>query len=158
MYMIGGFNKMRVKLDTMVKFNLLTELQVECTPLPASLFKAAVAHWQGGILVVNGSVVYTYSIDSDTWSQRNISASSMPVVMEFHAITQVGADSFYLTSTYSRDIYSLRLGGEEADIEKVGQFKFEAQNPTCTGGKLYNFFTDDFTDLRVVEAFSLASG
>ena len=39
MYMIGGFNKMRVKLDSMVKFNLNTGQQVECASLPVTVFK-----------------------------------------------------------------------------------------------------------------------
>jgi len=156
MYMIGGFNKMRVKLDSMVKFNLNTGQQVECASLPVTVFKVAMVEFMGDLLVISGGILYSYSTQTDSWSQKTISSRNISGAMEFH--TAVNADNIYLTSTYSRDIFKLRMDESQAELEKVGQFHFEAQNPVGAGSNIFNFYTDEFSDHRAVEAFNLKSG
>ena len=43
-------------------------------------------------------------------------------------------------------------------MEKVGKFQYEAQNPVGAGCNIFNFYTDEFSDHRAVEAFNLKSG
>merc|ERR1711915_769027 len=61
MYLLGGFNRMRVKLDSLVKINLSTAEEVECSALPVPMFKAAVTYYQEDLVVYNNGKLLFYS-------------------------------------------------------------------------------------------------
>ena len=44
------------------------------------------------------------------------------------------------------------------ELEQVGEFCTEVQNPCVVGSRIYNFYNDEFSDQRTIEAFDIRTG
>jgi len=162
LYLIGGFNKLRIILSSMVKICLATGRESFCAALPNSGFKIAVTHVGGELIAVRGGLVHLYTPQLDSWRTIAIKPSSIPQTVEFHSAIR-RRQTIYLTATYSTHLYSIELPetlveDQEIILCKVGEFNSEVQNPCGLGGFIYNFYCNEFDDQRTVERFDLSSG
>ncbi|XP_023319541.1 uncharacterized protein LOC111694764 isoform X3 [Eurytemora carolleeae] len=178
LYLLGGFNKTRVILNTVVRINLTTGEEFECASLPSSMYKLAATEHKGNLVVVRGGSFYTYYPTQDTWKSIRILSSSIPEGIEFHSAIGIGS-VVYLTSTYCTGIYRLPLcveteidkavpeedleknndlSEENISLEKVGDLKKEAQHLCSIGSNLCNFYMEEFSGERTIEVFNSSKG
>ncbi|XP_071447104.1 kelch-like protein 30 [Hetaerina americana] len=145
-YLIGGFGKHRVLLDSMDKYHIPTGEWCTCKPIPEALYSAAACVFDGNIYVI-GSNVYCYHTLSDSWT--TISELKLPKNIGFSS-AMVYEDWIYLTGIYTTHLLRFSpkhavqqrsLGdGEELWVpERVGYFLNKALNTCIVGSKIYSF-------------------
>ena len=157
-FLIGGFGKHRVILDSVVSVNLETGEQRDCANIPVPMYRPAVdAINDNEILLVGKQMVAVFNIKDNNW--KKVSVTNFPKNIEYDkGMYDSKSSTFYLTSRISRELYQLRFSdSDNCDISLVGSFSSEAQN-TCfvaQEGVIYNFNSDEFGDERMVETFDV---
>merc|ERR1712110_1164923 len=157
-FLIGGFGKHRVILDSVVRVNLETGVQRDCANIPVPMYRPAVdAINDNEILLVGKQMVAVFNIKDNNW--KKVSVTNFPKNIEYDkGMYDSKSSTFYLTSRISRELYQLRFSdSDNCDISLVGSFSSEAQN-TCfvaQEGVIYNFNSDEFGDERMVETFDV---
>ena len=157
-FLIGGFGKHRVILDSVVRVNLETGVQNECASIPVPMYRPAVdAINDNEIILVGKQMVAVFNIRDNKW--RQVTVTNFPKNIEFDkGMYNPKSLTFYLTSRISRELHQLRfIESNNCDISLVGSFSSEAQN-TCyivQEGLIYNFYSDEFGDQRLVETFDV---
>ena len=119
LYVVGGFERMRVMIASVVKVNLVTQEEVDCCPLPCPAFKLALTSHKDNLKAFHRGSLLVYSPQSDSWSTTQIN-TDIPANIEFHSAINL-CNIIYLTSSYSRSIYSVSLENQ-AEVKKVGEF------------------------------------
>ena len=158
-FLIGGFGKHRVILDSVVRVNLETGEQRDCANIPVPMYRPAVAAISDNeILLVGKQMVAVFNIRDNIW--RQVTVTNFPKNIEYdNGMYNPESSTFYLTSRISRELHKLRFSDrDKCDISLVGSFSSEAQN-TCFiahEGVIYNFNSDEFGDERMVETFNAA--
>merc|ERR1719228_2968334 len=125
-YLLGGFGKHRIILDSVDCFNIDSGEQRECSNLPVPMYRPAAAVFKGRIFVVGkkmASVYYPYP--QNYWAALNHIA--LPANIEFDSAMST-ENHIYLTSSHSRDLFRIdpEVGGKEVELELVGKFTKEA--------------------------------
>jgi len=157
-FLIGGFGKHRVILDSVVRVNLETGEQTECANIPVPMYRPAVdAINDNEIILVGKQMVAVFKIRDNKW--RQVTVTNFPKNIEFDkGMYNPKSSTFYLTSRISRELHQLTFNeSNNCDISLVGSFSSEAQN-TCFivhEGLIYNFYSDEFGDQRLVETFDV---
>jgi len=157
LYLLGGYGKHRVVLDSMERVSLETGESSQCANLPQPVRRPAAAVWKGRLVAVVGGRLLQYNQHKDRWDQME-----EPVVLPTGfqvdcamADTAKNGGSLYLTSTCSRDLYRV---SPSYIVEKLGSFSSEAGNTCMVAGILYNFYSEEFGDCRVVESYNTETG
>jgi len=154
-YLIGGFGKHRIILDTVEVLDTLTGELTECDSLPVPLYRPAAAHFKGRIYVFGKFMAcYLEPGLKDTWTK--IENVELPRHIEFS--TALASDThIYLTSSHSHELYRFNPnhGQSEKRLEFIGKFSKETHNTTIIDDIIYNFNTEDFDDERVVECYDI---
>ena len=161
LWVVGGYGKHRVVLDTVEWLDLDTGEIKQCAPLPFGARRPAAAWWRSRLVVVSECGVVAYSEEGDTWDVM-LGASLPPGTAVDCALAEESGDLF-LTSTCSTTLYRLSSSDESQlppsppvyRIEVEGKWSREAGNACRLGSKLYNFYSDEFGDERLVESYCL---
>lgn len=152
-YLLGGFGKHRIILDSMDSIDLDTGDQRQCANLPVAIYRPAAAIFNGRIFVVGKKMVMVYHpFPLNYWASLN--QIGLPTDVEFDS-AMASDTHIYLTSAHSRDLYRFdpEYKDKEIKLEIVGKFTKEANNTCIVNGIIYNFNSEEFDDERVVESF-----
>jgi len=152
-YLLGGFGKHRIILDSMDSIDLDTGDQRQCASLPVAIYRPAAAQFKGRIFVVGKKMVMVYHpFPQNHWATHN--QMELPPDVEFDS-AMASDTHIYLTSAHSRDLYRFdpECKGQDLKLDIVGQFSKEANNTCIVNGIIYNFHSEEFDDERVVESF-----
>lgn len=156
-YLLGGFGKHRIILDSVDSINLDTGDKRECASLPVAMYRPAAAQFRGRIFVVGKKKVMVYHpYPQNYWASLN--QIGLPTDVEFDSA--LASDThIYLTSAHSRELHRFdpECGDSEMKLEMVGKFSKEANNTCIVNGVIYNFNSEEFDDERVVESFDTRS-
>ena len=157
-YLIGGYGKHRIALDTMTSIDLKTGSQKNLSVLPNAVYSPAVCAFQQSRIFVIKSVITSYNVDLDFWSVHN--EVELPKCMEFNNAMASG-DTLYLTAVHSYELYSFKpdqLRSErksKIQLKKVGKFANEAQNTCLLNDVIYSFSTDQFDRKSYIETYDI---
>ncbi|XP_046387127.1 kelch-like protein 12 isoform X2 [Ischnura elegans] len=152
MYLIGGFGKHRVLLDSMEKYSIPTGEWHKCSSMPEALYSAAACVFEGNIYVV-GSQVYCYHTLSDSWVTirelklpKHVGFSSAMAYKEWIYLTGMHTNALMRFSPrYEVEQKKLKDSMEtEWSLENVGNFNNKALNTCIVGSKIYSFGLPDF--------------
>ena len=159
LYLIGGYGRHRDPLASVEVFDLASKQVRSCASLPYAARRPAATLWMGQLVVVaegdgEGGLIFAYKEDKDLWEKI-----AGPVLPQGIDRCVAGADgSLFLTSTFSRVITMVSRDTSEYKVKSMGTFSREAGNVCMVGSKLYNFYSEEFGDERVVESFDTKSG
>ena len=157
-FLLGGFGKHRVILDSVVRVDLETGEQSECAKIPEPMYRPAVDSINNEeIILVGKQSAAVLVIKHNKW--RPLKVTNFPKNIEFDkGMYDTTSSTFFLTSRISRELYQLKFkDGDNCDISLVGKFSSEAQN-TCFIAQervIYNFNSDEFGDERTVETYNV---
>ncbi|KAG8232725.1 hypothetical protein J437_LFUL013318 [Ladona fulva] len=146
LYLIGGFGRHRVLLDSMERYHVPTGTWHSCRTLPEALYSAASCVFDGSIYVL-GSQLYCYHPPSDMWT--TINELSLPKNTGFSSAMPY-KDYIYLTGIYTTKLmrfnprhqlhYKKQKGEKDSwTLETVGNFRNKALNTCIVGHKIYSF-------------------
>ena len=157
-FLLGGFGKHRVILDSVVRVDLETGEQSECAKIPEPMYRPAVDSINNEeIILVGKQSAAVLVIKHNKW--KPLKVTNFPKNIEFDkGMYDTTSSTFFLTSRISRELYQLKFkDGDNCDISLVGKFSSEAQN-TCFIAQervIYNFNSDEFGDERTVETYNV---
>lgn len=159
-YIIGGFGRHRVIMDSVEKYHVGSKCWSRCASLPHSLYSAACCAFKQQIFVF-GPQVYFYHPSSDNWFI--MPEATLPSNISFNCAMPHG-EWIYLTGTYSRELvrFSPHFSITDADghssrFELLGHFCHNTSNTCLVHNVIYSFSTSE-SDAMYVEAYSLTSG
>ena len=90
--------------------------------------------------------------------QARLQGGALPPGVD-RCLAAPGGRGLYLTSTYSTKVHRLTLPSPSTyTVELVGAFTCEAGNTCMLGSRLYNFYSEEFGDERVVEVLDTDTG
>eukprot|EP00092_Neocalanus_flemingeri_P036593 GFUD01039843.1.p1 GENE.GFUD01039843.1~~GFUD01039843.1.p1 ORF type:complete len:598 (+),score=146.62 GFUD01039843.1:42-1835(+) len=152
-YLLGGFGKHRIILDSVDAIDIDTGEQRECASLPVPMYRPAAAVFKGRIFVVGKKMASVYHpCPQNYWASLN--HIGLPPDVEFDSA--MASDShIYLTSSHRRELFRFdpESKGPDVSLKMVGCFTKEANNTCIVNGVIYNFNSEEFDDERVVESF-----
>ncbi|XP_069689017.1 kelch-like protein 38 isoform X1 [Periplaneta americana] len=154
-YIIGGFGRHRVIMDSVEKYHVGSKCWSRCASLPHSLYSAACCTHKDQIFVF-GPQVYYYHPSSDSWFI--MAETILPSNIAFTSAMPHG-EWIYLTGTYSKELYrfSPELSAHSAQrFEFVGRFHQNTSNTCLVNSVIYSFSTDD-SDSMYIEAYSTSN-
>ncbi|XP_033608877.1 uncharacterized protein LOC111868261 isoform X2 [Cryptotermes secundus] len=159
-YIIGGFGRHRVIMDSVEKYHVGSKCWSRCASLPHSQYSAACCAFKQQIFVF-GPQVYIYHPSSDNWFI--MPEAALPSNMSFNCAMPHG-EWIYLTGTYSTELvrfsphFSITdIDGQTSRFELLGHFCHNTSNTCLVHNVIYSFSTDE-SDAMYVEAYSLTSG
>ena len=161
LYLIGGYGRHRDPLASVEVFDLASKELRPCASLPHAVRRPAAAMWMNQLVVVaegdgDGGNIFAYKEDKDMWLR--LAGPILPQgVDRCVAASSVDGD-LYLTSTFSRTITRASYDSNGYTLKSIGKFSKEAGNVCMVGSKLYNFYSEEFGDERVVESFDTETG
>jgi len=149
-YLLGGFGKHRIILDSVDSIELDTGETRECASLPVPLYRPAATQFRDRIFVVGKKLVMVYHpYPQNYWASLN--QVGLPSDVEFDSAMATDTH-IYLTSAHSRELH--RFDPEApSKLEMVGKFTKEANNTCIVNHVIYNFNSEEFDDERTVESF-----
>ena len=181
-YLVGGFGKNRLILDTVDYLCLETLKLTSLPPLPIQMYSPAVCCFRGQLFVIK-SQIFVYDTTLKLWSK--IDNVTLPKHMEFNRAL-VHENYIYLTGNHAYELYRLnpddinrnrdenvRIADESLPdisqkppvqpskaedkpaLEFLGKFANEAQNVCVVANTIYNFSTDQFEYNSVIETYNL---
>ena len=159
-YLVGGYGRHRQPLDTVELVELGSGRVSPCPSLPWPVRRPAAAMLAGRLVVVaeveDGVHVVAYKPGSDAWER--LQGGALPPGVD-RCLAPGGRGGLYLTSTYSTKVHRLTLPSPSTYfVELVGAFTCEAGNTCMLGSRLYNFYSEEFGDERVVEVLDTETG
>ena len=101
----------------------------------------------------DGGNIFAYREDRDVWERL-----AGPILPQGVDRCVAAGHHLYLTSTFSRTITRVSRDPYGYTLESMGQFSKEAGNVCMVGSRLYNFYSEEFGDERVVESFNTETG
>nr|CAD7393060.1 unnamed protein product [Timema cristinae] len=151
MYLIGGFGRHRIIMDTVEKYNTVTKIWSSCSSLPSPLYDVAcIAHKE--YLFVFGQQVHWYQPDQDSWNTSNIATPKK--FLNFNCAMSHG-HCIYLTGLFTTVLVKF-IPFQDTSMESVGDFRFPTVNVCLVGDNIYNFSTDEENDGRLmVEVYDI---
>ncbi|XP_021917113.1 kelch-like protein 29 isoform X2 [Zootermopsis nevadensis] len=159
-YIIGGFGRHRVIMDSVEKYNVGTKCWSRCASLPHNLYSAACCAYKGQIFVF-GPQVYFYDPSSDKWFI--MPEAALPPGIAFNCAMPHG-EWIYLTGTYFRELVRFSphfsvtdVDGRNSRFETLGYFCHNTSNTCLVHNVIYSFSTDEDGNMYV-EAYSITEG
>lgn len=159
-YIIGGFGRHRVIMDSVEKYHIRSRCWSRCASLPHNLYSAACCAYKEQIFVF-GPQVYFYYPSSDNWFI--MPEAALPSNTVFTCAMPHG-EWIYLTGTYSRELvrFSPKFGiadvdGQTSRFESLGYFLHNTSNTCLVHDNIYSFSTDEDNNMYV-EAYSVTEG
>nr|CAD7258473.1 unnamed protein product [Timema shepardi] len=151
MYLIGGFGRHRIIMDTVEKYNTVTKIWSSCSSLPSPLYDVAcIAHKE--YLFVFGQQVHWYQPDQDSWNTSNIATPKK--FLNFNRAMSHG-HCIYLTGLFTTVLVKF-IPFQDTSMESVGDFRFPTVNVCLVGDNIYNFSTDEENGGKlVVEVYDI---
>ncbi|CAG2053836.1 unnamed protein product [Timema podura] len=151
MYLIGGFGRHRIIMDTVEKYNTVTKIWSSCSSLPSPLYDVAcIAHKE--YLFVFGQQVHWYQPDQDSWNTSNIATPKK--FLNFNSAMSHG-HCIYLTGLFTTALVKF-IPFQDTSMESVGDFRFPTVNVCLVGDNIYNFSTDEENGGRLmVEVYDI---
>lgn len=166
LYLVGGYGRHRDPLASVEVFELASKVLRQCAPLPHPVRRPAAAIWMGQLVVVaegdtmnfgtNGGQIFAYQEDKDAWER--LAGPILPQGVDRCVASSSVNSDLYLTSTFSRAITRVSYDLNGYNLKSVGQFSKEAGNVCMVGSMLYNFYSEEFGDERVVESLNTETG
>ena len=158
LYLIGGYGRHRDPLASVEVFDLASKEVRPCASLPHAVRRPAAAIWMSQLVVVaegdgEGGNIFAYKESTDVWERL-----AGPVLPQGVDRCVAAGFHLYLTSTFSRTITRVSHHPGGYKLESMGQFSKEAGNVCMVGSRLYNFYSEEFGDERVVESFNTETG
>ena len=149
-YLLGGFGKHRIILDSVDCIDLDTGDTRECASLPVPMYRPAAVSFKDKIFVVGKKLVMVYHPHPHNyWTSFN--QVGLPSDVEFDSALASGTH-IYLTSAHSRELHRFDPHSP-THLELVGKFTKETNNTCIVNNVIYNFNSEEFDDERVVESF-----
>ena len=161
LFLIGGYGRHRDPLASVEVFDLASKEVRPCASLPHAVRRPAAAIWMNQLVVVaegdgDGGNIFAYKDDKDVWER--LAGPILPQgVDRCVAASSIDGD-LYLTSTFSRTITRVSYHPGSYKLKSMGTFSKEAGNVCMVGSRLYNFYSEEFGDERVVESFDTETG
>ncbi|XP_046645751.1 kelch-like protein 40b isoform X1 [Daphnia pulicaria] len=161
-YLIGGYGKHRIILDSVDRYDTFKCSWKRCAPLPSPLYSAACCSHKG-IIYVFSHQVFSYDQQSDEW--HTLANVRLPADTTFSQAMSVKDSGIYLTSVYSNFLYHFDPDAESLAVGVVGKFENNVLN-SCYVESLQSIFTFStgevsesagFPPSHQVEIFDLAS-
>lgn len=148
LYIIGGFGKFRVIMDSMDRYNFHTRTWHKCAPLPTNVYSAATCVHNNFIYVIS-CLVFCYYPTSNSWATLN--DINIPAGSSFNtAMSHEGL--IYLTGSYSPALMCFDPLVEKS-IKCVGSFQNNAGDACLVGNMIYSFSEED--DRPYVEVYDI---
>ena len=156
-FVIGGFGKHRVILDSVEIFEESANLLKPCQPLPMPMYSVASFCHDGLLYVIkDNSNKYVYDREMDKWAPA-FGNVALPKNLEFNAVMPY-KESVYMTAKFNYKLFRFPLKGSGESAEEavvVGHFQQETQNVCMVNSVIYNFSSDQFDYFSTVEAYDI---
>ena len=162
-FVIGGFGKYRI-MNSMVEVfvddgNAEIKLETFATMKEALYSAPAFYHDNSLYILKSTKSFWRYDEQSKKWDVP-FQHVKFPNDIEL-AFANVYEDNVYVSPRNSRKLFSFPLksaADKIVEIFEIGEFEQETQNLTLVNGTLFNFSSDQFDYMSVIEAYSIANG
>lgn len=161
-YLIGGYGKHRIILDSVDRYDTFKCSWKRCASLPSPLYSAACCSHKG-IIYVFSHQIFTYDQQLDEW--HTLANVRLPADATFSQAMSVKDGGIYLTSVYSNFLYHFDPDAESLEVCVVGKFENNVLN-CCYVESLQSIFTFStgegsesagFPPVHQVETFDVGS-